>query len=326
VSRAYDEFMSRLEEDEMIKMLNRLPEAEAEAYPTREEWLAARQRSVGASDAPILFGLSPYTTPLGLYLQKVGEPEPERTESEAQRWGTLLEGVVREEYARVADRPVLHDGPYRIHRSTTYPFLTATLDGILPDPEKGPGILEIKTAHRASETDEVAPSYQVQIQQQLLVTGCGWGEIVVLYGGQRMVRYPVTAHASFQRILLNEAARFWHLVTTRTPPPIDASQASADLLKALYPRAHPGPPIVLPQEALAWDLEFTEAQKQIKEAEQRRDLAKHRLQQQLADGEVGHLPDGSARYSWVNEDRPEHTVKAKTIRVFRRHANKENGA
>lgn len=325
MSDAYEQFLSNLEEDEMrVQMIDRMPEADVTPYPTREEWLAARRESLGASDAPILFGLSNYTTPLGLYMAKIGEPEAE-AESEAARWGTLLEGVVRSEYARVSGRHVLHIGPHRIHRSRSHPWLSATLDGILPDPERGPGVLEIKTAHRASETDEPAPSYQVQAQQQMLVTGATWGEIVVLYGGQRMVRYPVTANEAFQKILLREAESFWQRVQTRIPPPIDASQASADLLRSLFPTAAPGRKISLPDEAVEWDIQFESAQASIKVLETQRDLAKHHLQQLMGEAEEGILPNGT-RYTWRNQTRPARMTPEWTGRVFNRRTTKENGA
>lgn len=305
------------------------PEAEALDFPTREAWLAARRLSIGASDAPAVLGLTPSRTPLAVYLDKLGivDPDDVSEPSEAMRWGTLLEGVIRRETEARVLRDVVYV-PHRIHRSRTIPYLTATLDGLLPDTERGPGVLEIKTAHRAVEDGEEAPlAYQVQVQHQLLVTGCVWGIIAVLYGGQRLVTYPVERNPNAIRLLREEHALFWQRVQDKNPPPLDGTRASAELLRALYPRERAGASIVLPQDAIAWDEVYVQTTTQISALEKRRDEAKHHLQNYLADAEIGLLPDGSGRYSWKTQSRVEYVVPGWVGRVFRRHAPKEaNGS
>ena len=37
----------------------------------REEWLAARKKGIGGSDASALLGLNPYSSPLRVYLDKI---------------------------------------------------------------------------------------------------------------------------------------------------------------------------------------------------------------------------------------------------------------
>ena len=43
---------------------------------THEEWLEERKRGIGSSDAGTIMGASPFQTPYGLYLLKMGRAEP----------------------------------------------------------------------------------------------------------------------------------------------------------------------------------------------------------------------------------------------------------
>jgi putative phage-type endonuclease len=64
---------------------------------TRDEWLAARRTGIGGSDIAAILGLSPWRTPLDVYRDKVDGAE--QPETEAMRWGRLLEDVIAREYA-----------------------------------------------------------------------------------------------------------------------------------------------------------------------------------------------------------------------------------
>jgi putative phage-type endonuclease len=301
-----------------------LPDSTVEHYTTRADWLAARRLGLGASDAAIALGLSTYRTPLDLYLDKAGLREDEPAESEAMRWGSLLEDVIRREFAR-RHRPV-HYAPHVIHRNTTRPWLAASLDGILPDPNIGPGVLEIKTtsAFQGNDWMEEPPvAYQIQVQHALHVTGCTWGIIAVLIGGQRLVLFDIARNETFVAMMLPRLEEFWRRVQAKDPPPIDGSRASGELLRALYPRSEAGLRKVLPQDALHWDHVLTTAKEEIGALEIREAEAKHRLQQMIGPAEIGILPDGSGHYAWKTEPRKSYTVAASSPRVLRRHAPKE---
>ena len=43
----------------------------------RQAWLAIRQRGIGSSDAAAAVGLSPYKSPLTLWLERTGRQLPE---------------------------------------------------------------------------------------------------------------------------------------------------------------------------------------------------------------------------------------------------------
>ena len=64
---------------------------------TREEWLDARRNGIGGSDASAILGINPSSSPLKVYLDKIGKgEEPETTE--AMRQGTDLEAYVAERF------------------------------------------------------------------------------------------------------------------------------------------------------------------------------------------------------------------------------------
>ena len=76
-----------------------------------------------------------------------------------------------------------------------------------------------------------------------------------------------------------------------------------------------------------WDAQYVEASREIARHEDRRDEAKHHLQQALGAAEVGVLPDGT-KYTWKTQARKERLVPAWTGRVLRRHSSateKESG-
>jgi putative phage-type endonuclease len=62
----------------------------------RAEWLEVRKTGIGGSDAAAAVGLSPYKSPLELWLEKTNrdatlpKPDPQDT-TEPVYWGTLLE-------------------------------------------------------------------------------------------------------------------------------------------------------------------------------------------------------------------------------------------
>ena len=71
----------------------------------REDWLKARKSGIGGSDIGAILGLSPFKTPLDVYLDKIGQDDPQPM-NEAMYFGTIMEGIVADEYARRNNRRV----------------------------------------------------------------------------------------------------------------------------------------------------------------------------------------------------------------------------
>src|SRR5690606_4046622 len=73
---------------------------------SEQEWLEARTRGIGGSDAATVLGLNKWRTPFELWLEKTGQVEPVSSDSEAAYFGNLLEDVVAKEFSRRTGKKV----------------------------------------------------------------------------------------------------------------------------------------------------------------------------------------------------------------------------
>lgn len=132
-----------------------------------QEWLDFRKNKIGASDAPIIMGISPYKTPYQLWREKVGIDNGEE-ETFAMRRGKNLEEKAREKFEEETGLLVFP----KVVTHSEYDWMIASLDGMDID-EKN--IVEIKCPckedHLLAKQGKVPGKYYPQIQHQLAVTG-----------------------------------------------------------------------------------------------------------------------------------------------------------
>lgn len=133
--------------------------------PNTPEWYAGRNNGIGASEVPIVLGLSPFKDAAALYHEKVtGEREPDPDYMEPySMFGRWFEPYVFDTLRR-RNRD-LRQVPEQ-YRSRLHGFMTANLDG-MDDQRNLPH--EIKTEERQSERPKL--HHVVQAQAQMLVTG-----------------------------------------------------------------------------------------------------------------------------------------------------------
>lgn len=182
----------------------------------RDEWLAARRKGLGGSDAAAVAGLSPYAGPWSVWADKVGLDVPDLEPSEAMRWGTLLEPVISVEAGErfgldVRPSPGLVANPQ-------LGWQLATPDGLVGDD----ALLEVKNVGaRQADVWETGPPdmYWAQGLHYVAVTGRATVHFVALVGGQRLVHHPVTYTPADVEGLTKIEADFWAHVEAETPPP-----------------------------------------------------------------------------------------------------------
>lgn len=193
----------------------------------RQQWLEDRRKGIGGSDAAAVLGCSPWATPLDVYLDKIGEAGPQE-ETDAMRFGTLLEPVIRDEYRRRTGHEVMHSSALNFV-SEEHPFMRASLDGIAKPEGKTSRVLEIKTARSADGwgeegTDEVPIQYNAQVQHYMAVTGFRTADIAVLIGGSQFRIYTVEADRELHEAMIQCEHDFWygHVLARVPPEPVNA--------------------------------------------------------------------------------------------------------
>jgi len=201
---------------------------------SREQWLAVRRGGIGSSDAAAAVGLSPYKSPLELWLEKTGRKDsPDLSQSEAVFWGTTLEAIIANVYAHRSGNIVR-----RVNAVLQHPehrFMLANLDRAVGSD----GVLEVKTAGGHSSQfweDGVPEHYQCQVLHQLAVTGKVWADVAVLIGGQDFRIYRIERNEAQIADLIERETAFWEMVESDVQPAVDGSESSGSALSFLYPR------------------------------------------------------------------------------------------
>lgn len=215
----------------------------------REDWLLRRQQGVGGSDVAAILGISPWATPLDVFLSKV-EPPADREQSEPAYWGTVLEDVVAREYATRTQRRVQRIN--QLARHPERPWMIANLDRVIVTEgsrarlddagllKGADGLLECKTASaykasdwgRADDDEAIPVHYAAQAMWYLAVTGAPWIDVACLIGGQKYVMHRMERDEDTINSIRERCEAFWHdHVLKRVPPP---AQTSDDVVR-LFP-------------------------------------------------------------------------------------------
>lgn len=133
------------------------------------EWLLFRKGKMGASMAPAIMGISPYTTRLQLWEDIVFDKK--RSQSPAMARGSSLEEHVRKwvnEEFHTNFRPT-------VVQSIAHPDFIASFDGYYEDGQGNPHILEIKVPnkqdHDVALSGYVPAHYYPQLQHQMDIIG-----------------------------------------------------------------------------------------------------------------------------------------------------------
>jgi putative phage-type endonuclease len=290
-------------------MVTAAPIASYLPYPpvvctNREDWLQARRRSIGASESAAIFGLG-YSSqsPLTVWASKV-YGEDDFQETARMKIGKLIEPALRTIFADQNGIDCESPGEFSIYRHPDLPYMGATLDGLAVHPDYGPVPVEMKNVdffNRAEWEAGTGPlKYQIQVQHQLAVTGASHAYLFGLIGGNSPVSILVERNERFiNETLLPKLESFWGYVTRQEMPPVDGSEATAKLLKTIWPRDN-GVAVMLPAESVEWDRELVAIKQTIKDAEARKTLLENQIKAAIGEATFGEIP-GGGRYRWKEQ-------------------------
>lgn len=262
----------------------------------RQEWLEWRRKGIGGSDVAAIAGLSPWKSPVAVWLEKTGQVESKES-GEAAYWGTVLEDVVAREFSIRTGLKIRRRNAILQHPE--HSWMLANVDRFIVGSNEG---LECKTTSAFNakewEGEDIPAQYIIQIQHYMAVTGAKSWWIAVLIGGQKFLYKKVERDDELIEQLIEIERNFWeNHVVKNVPPELDGSLASTELVKRMYPRATL-PAIDLPSQAkdLVADLENVKAE--LKLLEERKSELENKLKHLLGEHEEGKI--GDTVVTWKN--------------------------
>jgi len=221
------------------------------------EWLEFRRSRIGASDAPILMGQSPWKTPYQLWMEKNLKTETEETPAMAR--GKALEDEARKKFEDMTGLAMMGNRCY-VHKER--PWQMCSLDGI--DMEEK-SIVEIKCPNRndhdTAKSGHIPTKYYGQLQHQMAVMGLDHA-YYFSYDGYDGAVVEVERNAEFVRELLDvEKTFYFDYYMKGTPPPLSEKD-------------------YIEQMSEHWDMAtcmYKDVDKKLKELEVKKDMLRERL-------------------------------------------------
>ena len=182
-----------------------------------KEWLQHRKNYIGASDAPIIMGVSPWRTRYQLWEEKLGLNGGQE-ETEAMRYGKRKEEEARRAYEDYTGNLLSTDEKDTLIYHPTKKFMMASLDGITFDRSIA---VELKNAnaedHALAKKGIVPEKYYPQVQHQFACESFNVLHYFSYREGDRAL-VEVTFDRPYIDRLFEEETRFWDLVLNLEAP------------------------------------------------------------------------------------------------------------
>jgi predicted phage-related endonuclease len=208
---------------------------QAYRYKSHADFQAGRLKFINASELGAVLGFSDYQSPLTVYLQKIGEHVSLFPGNRLTKAGQNEEARIAEDY-RYWDHTVgtyencldnkltglkplnkIRKGLYS-YVNSKYTWLSCTPDYNLIRSSAGKsGLVEIKNTTTMATNkykDGLDPSHYLQGQQQLLVTGKPYMELVQKVDGNDLRVFPFESHKESQEAIVEKTREFWIKVQT----------------------------------------------------------------------------------------------------------------
>jgi len=304
-----------------LATIAKLTTAELVQCRDRQHWLEERAKSIGGSDSPAILGLAgDYSSPVKVWADKV-RPPLLSVSTERQQIGLGMEGWVQRLYTSKFGGRIESWPEHTLARHPDHSHIHCTPDAVVFHSERfgdRPGSFSIKTWSefgRGDWRDEPPVAVQVQLMQELLVTGWDWGVVAVFFGSQSLEQFYFERNQHFIDALLVALEEFWGYVVDQIEPPMDESAATAKALARLHPDDD-GTVAALPAEADAILSMYERAQRVAKACDRRIERIKNQFKAWIGDSTYGVTPD--ARWlSLKTTDRTAYEVAATSFRTLR---------
>lgn len=228
---------------------------------TNERWLECRahgpkgdiEYTVGGSDVATIFGVSPWTTPLELWMIKKGRMKPASKPNSLQlEMGHLLEPIAAHFYA-VKTGNTVTDDTY-MYQHADHPYALADFDRRFTRASDGePGILECKSCtyrHASDWADGTFPLYyELQLRFYLAVADVNIGAFSAVWGNNPdsdMATPEITRDKAKEDMIFERLDEWiWSLKNDKPPTMAGiAPKLALESLARIYDASNPALPTV----------------------------------------------------------------------------------
>lgn len=296
---------------------------ETKVFASRDEWVAGRSASIGASESAAILGegysgQSAFT----VWYEKVHEVSRAKFSAAMLKRleiGTMIEPSLRKIFTHVSGVQCWAPQENTMMVCDGKPWITATLDGVGFEESTGRyGPVELKNVGHYNlwewQDGKVPLIYQIQTQHQMLVTGAEIAWIFGLIGGNEPHYYPIERNQEFIDALTDRLDHFWSLVLSRTPPEVDGSEATKECLNDITEKARIE---ILGEAEMILDGKRVQLEEQKKAVEGELESINNKLRLRIGDAAEGHLPNGVV-YTYKTQERSGYTVAPTSFRVLKR--------
>lgn len=283
---------------------------------SKDHWLALRAGNINSTEISALFDCNPYLSQFQIFHNKRNGVEIPFEETDRIKWGTRLQSKIAEGIA--ADRC------WSIREMKEYIYdenlrLGSSFDYIVNEEI----IMEIKNidslVYRNKWTeDEAPPAIELQVQQQMLLSGKNKAVICALVGGNEVKIIERDYNPVIGNAIIKKVKEFW----LREDEPQINYDIDSNFLKTFYQDVEQGKIIESNQAMDDLASAYQSVSEQIKELEARKEEYKLRLMSLIGNSEKVKSPFYSISCSMTQESRIEFVRKP--FRNFRISWKKNN--
>lgn len=275
---------------------------------SQEEWLEWRRKGIGGSEAAAICGLNKYTSPLAVYLDKLGELPP-LEDNPKMKAGRMLEPLIADWFEEETGYRVMQQ--HSIFQHPDHPFMLANIDRWIIGENAG---LEIKNTSEFNRKDwfdgqeEVIPvAYQIQANHYMAILGADRWFVAVLIGGWDFQWRVIERDERLIESLITIERNFWEQHVLKEVPP-EVTAKDTDYLNQLYPESEPESRIDLSESHYDMIKELLDSKESLDYAKEHHEEARNKVKSTMGDNEIAYW-QGERMFSWKTDKRGRRTFR-----------------
>lgn len=269
------------------------------------EQLAKRKLGIGGSDAAAVAGVCPFKTSLDVYMDKLSLTVATEEENEYMHFGTMLEPLILKEYERRAGETCLprdeNTEQYFKDAHEIYTWMRANIDGYLFNKNI---VIECKTASARTAylwgepgTDNIPTNYLIQCAHYAIVYDATRVDLAVLIGGNDFRIYHYHRNQALEEKLIEKERTFWydHVLKEIPPDPVNLHDSML-----LWPDSLANSKIAT-NDTYMHLCEYYDLKLKIKEMENKADMLKLKVQQEMKENDTLINANGQKLATWKTQ-------------------------